>query len=137
MDKLKVLTLKFSVSIFALGVFAIPGTISVANAQDDAADDGGPLMIDEIIVTSRKREERLLDAPLTITVLTADDIEIKGIDDFADIVDFAPGFFWGGPSGGNNDRSSRRLLIRGMQPSTDRQTRQSASVYVDGAPVPV
>ena len=121
-------------SVVALGMFAVPGAISIASAQDDDERDAAP-MLDEITVTARKREERLLDAPLTITVLTAEDIEIKGIDNFADIVDFSPGFFWGGPSGGNNDRSSRRLLIRGMQPSTDRQTRQSASVYIDGAPV--
>ena len=121
-------------TLIVLGMFSVPGAIRTASAQDDAPDDAA-LMIDEIVVTSRKREERLLDVPVTITVLTADDIEIKGIDNYADIVDFSPGFFWGGPSGGNNDRSSRRLLIRGMQPSTDRQTRQSASVYIDGAPV--
>ena len=134
MNGSKRLTLIFAATLVALGMFAVPGAIQSATAQDDASRDE-ERMIDEIIVTSRKREERLLDAPLTITVLTANDIEIKGIDNFADIVDFSPGFFWGGPSGGNNDRSSRRLLIRGMQPSTDRQTRQAASVYIDGAPV--
>jgi len=129
MNKFKTLTAAFGSALIMSGLLFAP----TASAQDDGAENS--LAIDEIIVTSRKREERLLDAPLTITVLTAQDIEIKGLDNFADIVDFSPGFFWGGPSGGNNDRSSRRLLIRGMQPSTDRQTRQSASVYIDGAPV--
>ena len=134
MNRFKKITLKLLCSVVALGVFAIPGFVPVVSAQQADESDAAP-MLDEITVTARKREERLLDAPLTITVLTADDIEIKGIDNYADIVDFSPGFFWGGPSGGNNDRSSRRLLIRGMQPSTDRQTRQAASVYIDGAPV--
>lgn len=133
MNKIKKITLTFSFTMIALGFIAVPGAIPIVSAQEAADDDA--LILEEIVVTSRKREERLLDAPLTITVLTAQDIEIKGIDNFADIVDFSPGFFWGGPSGGNNDRSSRRLIIRGMQPSTDRQTRQSASVYIDGAPV--
>jgi iron complex outermembrane receptor protein len=130
---LRKLTLTFGPALAALGLFAVPLLIPTAYAQEEGAE--GPPQLDEIVVTSRKRDERLLDAPLTITVLTADDIEIKAIDDFRDIVDFSPGFFFGGPSGGNADRSSRRLLIRGMQPSTDRQTRQSASVYIDGAPV--
>ena len=44
----------------------MPGTISVANAQDeDGADEG--LHIDEIIVTSRKREESVFDIPVAVT----------------------------------------------------------------------
>jgi iron complex outermembrane receptor protein len=132
LNKLRKLTLTFGSALTALGVFAVPSLIPTAYAQEVASEVP---QLDEIVVTSRKRDERLLDAPLTITVLTADDIDIKAIDNFSDIVDFSPGFFYGGPSGGNADRSSRRLLIRGMQPSTDRQTRQSASVYIDGAPV--
>jgi iron complex outermembrane receptor protein len=133
LNKLRKFPLILGSVLTGLGMIAVPALTQTAYAQDNS--DGAAPMLDEIVVTSRKRDERLLDAPLTITVLTADDIEIKGIDDFRDIVDFSPGFFFGGPSGGNADRSSRRLLIRGMQPSTDRQTRQSASVYIDGAPV--
>jgi hypothetical protein len=55
-----------SFSIFALGVFATPGTISVANAQDEDGADKG-LHIDEIIVTSRKREESVFDIPVAVT----------------------------------------------------------------------
>jgi iron complex outermembrane receptor protein len=129
---LRKLTLTFGSALAALGIFAVPLLIPTAYAQEGASEVP---QLDEIVVTSRKRDERLIDAPLTITVLSAEDIQIKGIDNYSDIVDFTPGFFVGGPSGGNADRSSRRLLIRGMQPSTDRQTQQSASVYIDGAPV--
>ena len=87
------------------------------------------------MVTARKRDETLLKVPITVTVISAEDIALKAIDNLSDIVDFAPGLFYGGPSGGNADRSSRRLLMRGMQPSTDRQLRQGASVFIDGAPV--
>ena len=103
--------------------------LSPAHAQEDG------FRLEEIVVTARKRDETLLKVPITVTVITAEDIAIKGIDNLSDIVDFAPGFFYGGPSGGNADRSSRRLLMRGMQPSTDRQLRQAASVFIDGAPV--
>ena len=103
--------------------------LSPAHAQEDG------FRLEEIVVTARKRDETLLKVPITVTVISAEDIASKGIDNLSDIVDFAPGFFYGGPSGGNADRSSRRLLMRGMQPSTDRQLRQAASVFIDGAPV--
>ncbi|MEZ5512279.1 MAG: TonB-dependent receptor [Steroidobacteraceae bacterium] len=86
-------------------------------------------------MTARKRDESLLDVPLTISVLTAEDIDAKAIEDLRDIVDYTPGFYYGGPSGGSNDRSSRRLIMRGMQVNTDVQTRQGAMVFIDGAPV--
>ena len=109
--------------------FALPLVFSTANAQQSG------LAIEEIVVTARKRDETLLEVPLTVTVMSSEDIALKAIDNMSDIVDFAPGLFYGGPSGGNADRSSRRLLMRGMQPSTDRQLRQAASVFIDGAPV--
>ena len=108
---------------------ALTSALPSANAQESG------LRIEEIVVTARKRDETLLEVPLTITVISSEDIALKGIDNLSDIVDFAPGLFYGGPSGGNADRSSRRLLMRGMQPSTDRQLRQAASVFIDGAPV--
>ena len=109
--------------------FALLVAPSPAHAQEDG------LRIEEIVVTARKRDETLLKVPITVTVISAEDIALKAIDNLSDIVDFAPGLFYGGPSGGNADRSSRRLLMRGMQPSTDRQLRQGASVFIDGAPV--
>ena len=93
------------------------------------------IALEEIVVTARKRSESLLDVPLTITALTALDIELKAIDELSDIVDFAPGFYYGGATVGRNDRSNRRLIMRGMQVSTDVQTRQGTTMFIDGAPV--
>ncbi|MDG2320956.1 MAG: TonB-dependent receptor [Rhodospirillaceae bacterium] len=91
--------------------------------------------LEEIVVTARRRNESLLDVPLTVTALTSADIEIKAIDELSDIVDYAPGFFYGGATVGRNDRSNRRLIMRGMQVSTDVQTRQGTTMFIDGAPV--
>lgn len=90
--------------------------------------------LEEIIVTSRQREESLLDIPLTVTAFSANDIEIIGINELTDIVDFSPGFFYAEHSVGKSAREFRRLVFRGMQPRTDIQTRQSATVFIDGAP---
>ncbi|MGB0658268.1 MAG: hypothetical protein ACPGOS_04310, partial [Gammaproteobacteria bacterium] len=42
--------------------------------------------IEEITVTARQREESLADAPYTITALTADQLEVRGINQLQDVV---------------------------------------------------
>ncbi len=62
-------SIPFTVALF----FAAPLIAPVAGAQDAGAEN--ELVIEEIIVTARKREESLLDAPLTVTAFSADDIQ--------------------------------------------------------------
>ena len=99
----------------------------LAIAQEDAA-------FEEIVVTARKREESLLEVPLSITALTSDDIEQKGIGEFKDIISFTPGFHFAEHSVGRADRSNRILVIRGMHISQENDHQQAATVFVDGAP---
>ncbi|MDG2241874.1 MAG: TonB-dependent receptor [Rhodospirillaceae bacterium] len=106
---------------------------AIALVLPDAAATAQQL--EEIIVTSRQREESLLDIPLTVTAFSAEDIVVKGIDELTDIVDFSPGFYYSEHSVGKSARENRRLIFRGMQPRTDIQTRQSATVFIDGAPI--
>ncbi|MCU0760330.1 MAG: TonB-dependent receptor [Steroidobacteraceae bacterium] len=54
------------------------------------ADDPGA-RLEEIVVTARKREEQLIDVPVSIAVLTARDIEQKGIQNLYDVAMFTPG----------------------------------------------
>jgi len=111
------------------------GVTVVAVALTDAVPSAQAQVLEEIIVTSRQREESLLDIPLTVTAFTAQDIEARGINELVDIVDFSPGFFYAEHSVGRSSREFRRLVFRGMQPRTDIQTRQSATVFIDGAPI--
>jgi iron complex outermembrane receptor protein len=115
--------------VTATAVLAAGFVSPVAGAQAS-----GPVL-EEITVSARKREESLIDVPLTITVLSSEAIEDKGIRELNQMVDFTPGFFYGGPSVGSNSRNNRRLLIRGMQFNTDVQTKQGATMFIDGAPV--
>lgn len=112
-----------------IGVAGGVVTSPVVSAQNSAP------ILEEVTVSARKRDESLLDVPLTISVLTADDIDKKGVRELDQVVDFTPGFFYGGPSVGANSRNNRRLLMRGMQFNTDVQTKQGATMFIDGAPV--
>ncbi len=67
------------------------------NAENDQANKG------QVIVTTRKREENLLDVPISLTVFTSEDIQDGGISDVADLANLTPGFtiaplFGGGAS---------------------------------------
>ena len=94
----------------------------------------GASVLEEIVVTARKREESLLEVPLAITALTSADIEARGINEFKDIIAFTPGFHFAEHSVGRADRSNRILVIRGMHISQENDHQQAATVFVDGAP---
>lgn len=106
-------------------------TMPMAWAQEGAERP----VIEEVVVTARKREEALLDVPLTMTALTADAIEAKGIVEFKDVIDFTPGFFFAEHSVGRGDRSNRLLVVRGMRINTENDHQQAATVFVDGVPM--
>lgn len=116
-------------SVGLIALFLAPGYTSVAYAQEATA------ALEEITVTARKREESILEIPLAVTALTAADIEVKGIDQFKNIVDFTPGFFFAEHSVGRADRSNRILVVRGMHISQENDHQQAATVFVDGVPM--
>ena len=93
----------------------------------------GALAIEEITVTARKKDESLADAPYTITALTSQQIEIRGINQLSDVVSYTPGFFYSDNNVGKNSRTHKRLIFRGMNPRTDIPTRQASTMFIDGA----
>ena len=108
--------------------------ITLTTSETLIAQEGASL-VEEIVVTARKREENILDVPLAITALSASDIEDKGITEFKDIIAFTPGFHFAEHSVGRADRSNRILVIRGMHISQENDHQQAATVFVDGAPM--
>ena len=66
--------------IVCVGVMLLPA----ARAQDAE--------LDEIIVTSQKREQSALEVPMTVDVFSADQIEKTGALNLQEMQDFIPGF---------------------------------------------
>ncbi|MGH8238716.1 MAG: hypothetical protein ACREXP_17080, partial [Steroidobacteraceae bacterium] len=64
--------------------------VMAAPAESDRAAGGGtdePMRaraLEEIIVTAQKRSQNVRDVPISITALTADEIERRGLFDAAD-----------------------------------------------------
>jgi len=74
------------------------------------AQQEAQLAIEEIIVTSRKREESLQDIPVAVTAFTNDFLVEQGITDLFEVARLTPGFSFE-KSGG---RGFDRPVIRGQ-----------------------
>ncbi|MBH0113352.1 TonB-dependent receptor [Novosphingobium sp. YJ-S2-02] len=112
-------------SVLALG-FAQP---ALAQQSAPAAEQTGT----SIVVTARKREETLLETPIAITALSAEEIEQRGIKSINDVVLNTPGINVSNTNSGRNDRSFQQISLRGMTPSTTSSTLTAS--FLDGVPV--
>ncbi|MBL8630098.1 MAG: TonB-dependent receptor, partial [Rhodospirillaceae bacterium] len=104
---------------------------SYTMAQDQAAEVGG---LEEIVVTSRKREEKLFDVPIAITAFNSADLEKAQLFDIRQVATLSPGLSFQNVSGKTNPgRSNPALFIRGMTTTASGTSRQATSaVFVDG-----
>lgn len=97
--------MKVSIRAALLAVTAI--VPAAALAQTPAPADTG---FADIIVTARKTEERLQNAPTTVAVATAETIDRLGLDSVADITKTTPGIVFDDSFG----RDGNRPVIRGQ-----------------------
>jgi iron complex outermembrane receptor protein len=98
-----------------------------ASAADTTAaeDTGGPLQ--EITVTATRHEESLSKVPISVTALTQDAMDLRGIKDFQDIVRFTPGV--------NIDNSgTNNIAIRGIASTGGAGT---TGIYIDDTPIQI
>ena len=110
----------------AAGAVLLAAPLSGALAQGSEGSEAR--VLEEIIVTARKREESLQDAPVVISALSSKIIDDFAIESIEDISDFVPGLIadtQGNPAGG-------ALFLRGIgsgatSPSID----QAVSLVID------
>ena len=93
------------------------------------------IALEEIVVTSRKREESLLDIPVAVTAITAVDIEQRGIKDMSGIADFTPGLNFEGLQVVRNDRRQNVFIVRGVSPDGPAAHRNTTEAFLDGAAI--
>jgi iron complex outermembrane recepter protein len=124
----------FRIRLFA--TTALIGGLVIADPalaqQGPAENDGVRADTGAIIVTARKREENLIDVPLTITALTEKEIQSSGIENISDLSRQVPGFNFKqgfGRTGGGDGGASVRPSIRGM---SNILGAPNAGFFVDG-----
>ncbi|MEX6723271.1 TonB-dependent receptor [Parapedomonas caeni] len=121
---------------FLSGVYLsalLAGTVatSVASAQDAAPTAEEAVSLGDIVVTARRREEKLQDVPIAITALGGDALESRGFDRVTDIAEAAPNLQFTPGTGGNSGGVS--AFIRGVGENDFIITADPAvALYIDG-----
>lgn len=121
--------LRFGVSWF--GITALIGAPSVATAQEATTDEDNELSLEEIIVTARKRSQRLQDVPLAVQAFDTNAIREKGLRDFQDYARELTSVSFGTSSPGATTIAFRGAL---SQP-TGFDTISSSILYLDEVPI--
>ena len=102
---------------------------STAIAADETTDEGEPF-IEEIIVTAEKREENILDVPLTMTAFTAGMIEQLGMNNSDDLEQMVPGLQYGD----TGEQQGHGVVMRGIGTfqAGNNFADYAVAMYVDG-----
>ena len=122
------LTLGAAAFGFTCGSVAIAQQPASVSAQDTERSG----VLEEVTVTARKREERLLDVPLSISAFTAKDIEEKGFKTLEDVTRAAPGVQYSQQGGQIPGRFNSAIRFRGMNVNSDSPSLQLGALFVDG-----
>jgi iron complex outermembrane receptor protein len=114
-----------------LGVLGLAATGAGAGANAQLSDGAGAL--EEIVVTARKREERLLDVPVSVTAISSDRIEAQSIASLDDVTYAVPNL---SISGGGTDAGGTGfgiVYVRGIgQVDYANSIDPGVGTYVDG-----
>lgn len=115
----------------ALALLLSSPAIATDSQASDRADDSAAPSLKEVVVTARRRSERLQDVPDSITAFTATTLENDGIEHVADFMQLTPNLTY-------EDGSSYRpgyitISMRGI--SNGQEGWPSVTYVVDGVPV--
>ena len=115
----------FRAAALSLGLLAIahadPAAETPAATSEPA--ETGPLQ--EIVVTATRHEEGLSKVPISVTALTQDAMDVRGIKDILDVARFTPGI--------NIDNSgTNNIAIRGIASTGGAGT---TGIYLDDTPI--
>lgn len=101
----------------------------VAAAQDDqaATKANQSTMVQELVVTAQKREQRLQDVPLSITAVTGEDISRRGVTSLIDLQYSVPGL-----SAIQYGPGQERVQLRGI---SDTYGLPTTGRYLDEMPI--
>jgi iron complex outermembrane receptor protein len=106
---------------------------ATAAAQDDTKSASAEAMLDEITVSARRREERLLDQPMSIAAMTGEQMQVQGVYNIEQASKFVPNVTLTTDDRANNTR----VVIRGIGGGfPDPVFVFGSGMYIDGHYIP-
>lgn len=106
-------TRKLALVATACGAALTGGIASAQTATESAATADSAFGLEEVVVTARKREEKLQDVPISITAISGKELDERGLSDIAALTNSTPNLEInnGRPDGGG---STAQIYIRGV-----------------------
>lgn len=118
--------LKTTTYLTLIATTALPLQHAQAAEAADAAS-----VLGEIVVTARKREESLQLVPVSVTAISAANLEAKSLTTLRDVGQFTPNFSFS--SHGQGGSSAGLIYIRGIGQSDPHITNEpGVGIYLDG-----
>jgi len=113
-----------------LSTTAVVGMVLVLPLGSVALGQGATSLLEEVVVTARRREESLQVTPIAITALSGDNMDSMGIEDSRDLARFVPNM--GTMTNGIGGALGDNYVIRGI--GTDRifpDSESGVGIYID------
>jgi iron complex outermembrane recepter protein len=99
-------------------------------AQQSASGAG---VLEEIVVTARKREESLQETPIAVSAFSAIDLENRSLNNLMDIGSYAPNVLMATGQGGSGGANNGQVYMRGIGQSDHLFTTDpGVGIYIDG-----
>src|ERR1700676_1535450 len=95
--------------------------------QATTTEPAAGVALEEIVVTATRREESISRVPISITALSQEMIDQKGIRDFSDVARYTPGVAF-------DNSQTNQISIRGISSSGGSGT---TGIYIDDVPIQV
>ena len=115
------------------GVIAVAGLGAPTGAalaqQSDAS--GGPVL-EEVVITAQRREERIQDVPISVTALSQEQMDAQGVRNVDEVARLTPGVTFQRADARNGAMST--ISIRGIASTGGAST---TGVYIDDTPIQV
>ncbi len=104
----------------------------VEHTRTAEANPQNPTQLDEILVTARRKDERLLDVPVAVTAVSAEAMDGYAVTTVSDLATMVPSMVAGKAASG----SSASIFLRGVgSTALSAGFDQSVSFVIDGLPM--
>jgi iron complex outermembrane receptor protein len=107
---------------------------ALADASVDRSDQAtAGQALEEVVVTARKRVESLQDAPISISVFSASDLQARGVEGMEDLTRYAPNLVVQSNPGNGSSTAVAAVYIRGVGQDDFQPTIEpGVGIYIDG-----
>ena len=124
-------------ALVAGSVAVLAGSVSAAAASPTRSAGGTAeaIQLEEVVVTAQKRQERLQDVPISMTVLGGDELDKTSVTSLMDAIGNVPGVSITGGQNAGLQGGGAQIAIRGVTAGGPQLSGTSPiAYYLDGVP---